>query len=338
MKEKQNHSHHLLKQHPLDLSKMPKSAFESEPQKKWLRLVGICFDQTGPIYDFDAQEMSLKLNDSVVVDHPHQGLRLGWVKKAPLKIENDQLNLQLPTILRMSTKEDRETFDNNLEKAQKGVEITQRAAERMNLGMKILRVEYSLDRRKATVFFESSHRVDFRELLKELVHDLKSKVELRQVGIRDETKHIGALGPCGEEVCCSRFLGKFHSVSIKMAKNQELSLKPSKVTGMCGRLKCCLSYEDPTYREELKTLPPQGSCVKCSSGECGVIQSANILKRLINILLDDGTIKTIPAHEIIEIQTLKNVDMAPTKDDEGNEDEWEDDSFERDLDESTSLD
>ncbi len=290
---------------PLDLSGMPASVLEESETNSWLRVVGVRFSETGRLVDFDAKELSLKLNDPVVVDDPVKGLRLGWVAKPPIRFDNDQLKLRLRRILRSANNQDLENYRQIEERERRGIETTQRAVNRMELPMKILRVESTLDRRKTTVYFASESRVDFRELLKELVHDLKSKVELRQIGVRDETKRTGAIGICGEELCCSRFLNRFHGVSIKMAKYQGLSLKPTKVTGMCGRLKCCLAYENDLYKDASRGVPPVGSCVRCSSGVCGVIQSTDVLRRLVTVEMEDGTIKIEPLDHILEVQTMK---------------------------------
>lgn len=302
-----NSSLALNKGRPLDLSGLPESGRVTAEEPEWLRLVGIRFSKTGRVTDYDAKEYSLRNGDAVVVDHPGQGLMIGWVSKPPLCIDNSGLKLRLKPILRKASDDDLSSFSNKAEKESRGLEVTQRAASRMGLPMKILRVEYTLDRRKATVYFSSENRVDFRELLKELIHDLKAKVELRQVGARDETKRLGAIGVCGEPVCCSRFLNRFHGVTIRMAKTQDLSLKPIKVTGMCGRLKCCLAYEDEVYRAESKTMPRVGSCVKCSNGCSGKITATNLLQRLVTVQMEDGTIHTEPVVKLLEIETMKQV-------------------------------
>jgi cell fate regulator YaaT (PSP1 superfamily) len=178
------------------------------------------------------------------------------------------------------------------------------------LPMHVVAVEIPLHGSKAYVYFSSEERVDFRELLKNLNQYFKCRVELRQLGARDETKFVGGLGPCGQETCCSKFLTSFHKVGTKMVKDQGLSLTPTKVSGNCGRLKCCLAYEQPVYAEARKTLPKLGNCVKCSSGGdgkgsgCGIVLKLDILKQMVLVKFDDGTVEMVPAGRIIESDTL----------------------------------
>ncbi len=292
---------------PIDISGMPQLARENPGFIETpLRVVGIRFAETGKVYDFDAGATRLKLNDGVVVEAAEKGLMLGWVAKPPLTIENAQLNLKLPPLLRLAGTEDHEQAK---KAASMGVEATMKTQDAVNkhrLPMKVLKVEYTLDLRKSVIYFASEDRVDFRELLRELVHLLRSKVELRQVGARDQSKLTGGIGPCGEELCCSRFIDKFHNVTIKMAKDQDLSLKPTKVTGVCGRLKCCLAYEEQAYVDARREMPRKGKCVSCKSGGCGVVKDVNFLKRTVTVQFDDGGVQVLPASEVVEEKTMNN--------------------------------
>ena len=295
------------KGNPLDLKDMPDSAWAEEEKKDFIRIVGVRFGEFGRVYDYETRGLQLKLGDAVVVQVPDKGLKLGHVAKPPIRIDNNELKLKLDEIERVATEEDFGRYEKQKSLEKRGLERTIAAVNRTKLKMSILNVEFSLDSRKATVYFASEGRVDFRELLRELIHDLKAKVELRQVGSRDETKQIGALGPCGEETCCSRFIDKFHGVSIKMAKDQGLSLKPTKVSGMCGRLKCCLAYEYQTYVAGMKTVPRVGKCVKCKSGgSCGVVRDVDIPRQLVLVEMEDGTMSVLPAAELIEEKTMRS--------------------------------
>lgn len=293
-----------LRGKPIDLSEMPDSAWVEEEKANFVRVAGIRLGEVGRVYDYLTGGLQLKLGDPVVVEVPERGLLMGWVAKAPIRLDVTGLNLRLKEIIRRANEGDLENHEKKVSMEARGYERTCAVVGRIGLDMSVLKVEYTLDRRKALVFFASESRVDFRGLLKELVHDLKAKVELRQVGARDQTKQIGGIGPCGEETCCSRFIDKFHGVSIKMAKDQGLSLKPAKVSGMCGRLKCCLAYEQQTYVEGSKTVPKVGRCVKSKSGCSGVVRDVDIPRQTCLVELDDGTMAVLPASEIFEEKTL----------------------------------
>ena len=294
-----------LKGVPIDITGMPESAWTDETKFDFIRIVGIRFGEFGRVHNFETRGLVLKRNDAVVVEDYEKGLQLGWVSKPPMRIDNSQLKLRLNPIERLANEEDFALSEKQQAMQKRGLERAIAAVERINLAMTVLKVEYTLDSRKATVYFNSDQRVDFRELLRDLVHDLKAKVELRQIGARDQTRQIGALGPCGEETCCSRFIDKFHGVSIKMAKDQNLSLKPTKVSGMCGRLKCCLAYEYQVYEEGQKTVPRVGNCVKCKSGGCGVVKDVDVPRQLVLVEMEDGTMTVLPAQEVVEDHTLR---------------------------------
>ncbi|MAF91859.1 MAG: stage 0 sporulation protein [Bdellovibrionaceae bacterium] len=290
-----------LKATPIDLSQMPSSAMPETLKERFVRIVGIRFSETGRVYDFNAGDFDLKRGDAVVAEIPEKGIRLGWVSKPPLSVDNENLKLKLKYIQRLATEEDIENIGKHAEREKKAFQKTKELVLKYDLPMHILDLEYSLDLKKSIVYFTAETRVDFRNLLKELLIELKSRVELRQIGVRDETKVKGGLGPCGEEQCCSRFLNRFHPVSIKMAKNQGLSLKPTKVSGNCGRLKCCLAYEDDAYTDAGKKVPRKGSkCSKKCGNACGVVQDVDVLRQLVTVRFDDGSIEVLKASEIVE--------------------------------------
>lgn len=294
-----------LKGRALDLSGMPASAFEDSAPERPVKVVGIRYQQAGRVFDFFAEGHHLKANDIVVTDMPQRGLQIGWVAKGPYTIINSESRIKLPVIVRKANEEDLKSHQRQKSYEERGLRVCQESVAKHKLAMKILRVDYTLDLRKCLIFFSSESRVDFRNLLKDLVVELKARVELRQIGVRDAAGLKGAIGPCGEETCCSRFLNRFHSVSIKMAKDQGLSLKPTKVSGMCGRLKCCLAYEAPVYEEGLKKMPKKGRCVKCSSGSCGVVKDSNPLTQTVNVMFEDGSIQNLPLKDILEELSLR---------------------------------
>jgi cell fate regulator YaaT (PSP1 superfamily) len=293
---------------PLDMSELPETIKVALPEENVIRVVGIRLNETGRVYDFDAGDMSFATDDPVIVEH-EKDLRIGWVAKRPMRLDNSELKLRLRRIIRRAEEKDLENHSEKRALESKHWDTIQQMIEKQRLPMELFAVDYSLDLKRVTVYFESQKRVDFRQLLKDLVRDLRVKVELRQVGSRDFARMVGALGPCGEELCCSRFLGKFHSVTIRMAKEQDLSLKPTKVAGMCGRLKCCLAYEFPVYLEGRKSVPATGKCVKCKTSEgggCskGVVREVDVLRQLVTVQFDDGVIKRLPVADIIEETTF----------------------------------
>ncbi len=283
------------------------------------RIVGVRFRSVGRVYDFDARDFKFVRGDRVICDFKDKGVMLGFVSKPTITIPPDSLKLKLPVVLRPANYNDLKTREKHetLEKSALS-QVKSLVAER-NLKMHVIAIEIPLNAKKAMVYFSSEDRVDFRDLIKDLVRFFKMKVELRQLGARDETKFTGGLGPCGQETCCSKFLTSFHNVSIKMAKDQGLSLNPTKVSGNCGRLKCCLAYEQPIYAEARKTLPKLGNCVKCSSGGdgkgsgCGIVLKLDILKQMILVKFDDGTIENVPAGRVIEQDTLAKKAVETTK-------------------------
>lgn len=302
-----------LRGQALDFSDMPQTEpLNPDVEGPFLRAAGIRFGRFGRVYDYDVGTLRLNLNEPVVADVAEKGIMMGWVARTPIRIDNSVLKLRLPKVGRAATEEDISRHHRAVQAEENGMVQVKKHIGQLNLPMQPLRVEFTLDMRKALVYFAAENRVDFRDLLKELVHDLKAKVELRQVGVRDHAKLTGGLGPCGEELCCSKFLNKFHAVNIKMAKDQNLSLKPTKVSGMCGRLKCCLQYEQDAYRDALKGLPSVGKKVKCSKG-CGVVTELEPLKQMVTVLFDDGTRAKVDAKDVVSESTLKGESGPPAE-------------------------
>lgn len=281
----------------------------------FLRVVGVRFGNFGRVHSYDAGSLKLRRGDSVVVEVAEKGLMLGEVAQAPIWMDNSQVKARLKKLERAATAEDKGRHERALEMAQRGREMAQQHISRMNLKMTILELEYTLDLRKALLYFSSEDRIDFRGLLRELTHDLKAKVELRQVGVRDQAKLSGGIGPCGEELCCSKHLNRFHGVNIRMAKDQGLSLKPTRVSGLCGRLKCCLQYEADLYRKFSKGLPHVGKSVKCNKG-CGVVSDVDVLSQKVVVVLEDGQVVKVDLSDIIDEKKkgFKNERVVATTD------------------------
>ena len=250
-----------------------------------IKEVGINFEGQPKIYSFNPAGLNLKLGDYVVVDTA-RGLELGKVATPIKEEEVKEGNEPLKKVIRLATEEDIKAKENNVLEAKKDKTKIIEIVNDFKLDMKIVSVELTLDKSKMLINFTSDNRVDFRELVKTLASEFKTRIELRQIGPRDEVKILGGLGPCGRPCCCTKNTGDFEHVSIKMAKNQGLSLNPSNISGLCGRLMCCLSYENKHYAEALKLMPKVGSEVKTPDG-VGTVLYNNLLKRTVEVKFED---------------------------------------------------
>ena len=250
-----------------------------------IKEVGINFEGQPKIYSFNPAGLNLKLGDYVVVDTA-RGLELGKVATPIKEEEVKEGNEPLKKVIRLATEEDIKAKGNNILEAKKDKTKIIEIVNDFKLDMKIVSVELTLDKSKMLINFTSDNRVDFRELVKTLASEFKTRIELRQIGPRDEVKILGGLGPCGRPCCCTKNTGDFEHVSIKMAKNQGLSLNPSNISGLCGRLMCCLSYENKHYAEALKLMPKVGSEVKTPDG-IGTVLYNNLLKRTVEVKFED---------------------------------------------------
>ena len=270
-------------------------------------VVGVRFNSAGKIYYFDPNFIDLKVKDLVVVE-TEQGLELGTIQIGKTKIEDSELSEPLKKVVRLATEKDRKTREELDEKEKEVFEKTKKIIQKHKLEMDLIMASYTFDGSKIIFTYTAEGRVDFRELIKELASTFKAKIELRQVGIRDEAKYIGGLGPCGREVCCKKFLEDFAKVSIKMAKNQNLSLNPSNISGLCGRLMCCLSYENEHYAETIKLMPKLNSMVKTPDGE-GLVVYNDLLKRIVSVkfINDDGQEKVVE-YELDKLKFKKEND------------------------------
>jgi cell fate regulator YaaT (PSP1 superfamily) len=259
--------------------------------------VGIRFKPAGKVYDFDPGAFVLRQGDSVIVE-TKQGLCLGTVAVPPVLVTGPPEGQMLKKVFRMATDDDLLQVAHNIETEKKALAYCQICIKRLGLSMNLFAVENAFDGSKLTFFFTSENRVDFRQLVKMLVKELGVRIEMRQVGIRNQAKLCGGIGRCGREICCSTFLDKFGPVSIRMAKEQCLSLNPTKISGQCGRLMCCLTYEYETYRALRSELPKIGKTVTTQKGAAKVIRHNPICYR-IAVRLEDGTEIEIGPDEIV---------------------------------------
>lgn len=248
--------------------------------------VGIKFKPTGKVYDFDCGAFVLNIGDEVIVE-TEQGLGFGTVKVAPVEYERQSCDPPLKKIHRLANEKDIRQRNKNFADEKKAHAYCLKSVKELGLKMNLFSVEKSFDGNKYTFFFTSDGRVDFRQLVKMLVKHLSARIEMRQVGIRNQAKMCGGIGRCGRELCCAAFLDKFEPVSIRMAKEQSLSLNPTKISGQCGRLMCCLTYEYATYQSLKKKLPNIGKTVKTANGKGKVIRHNAICNR-ITVRLEGG--------------------------------------------------
>ena len=266
-----------------------------------IKVVGVRFKKAGKIYYFDPADMDIQ-KDTYVVVETARGIEFGECVIGIKEISEDDIVAPLKSVLRIATEEDINKHFKNKDKEKDAFEICLKKIQEHELTMKLIDVEYTFDNNKVIFYFTADGRVDFRELVKDLATIFKTRIELRQIGVRDEAKMLGGLGPCGRPMCCSTFLGDFASVSIKMAKEQNLSINPTKISGICGRLMCCLNYEQSTYEDIRKRMPKVGSIVKTSEGT-GEVFSNNTVKESVKVKLRKGE------EEILEEFKIENVEL-----------------------------
>jgi len=261
-------------------------------------VVGVKFKDTGKIYYFDPGEIQLRPKDKVLVETV-RGMEIGIVIVGPKEVPEEKVVLPLKKVVRLATEEDLQVEERNRKKAKEAMEVARKKIEEHNLDMHLVDSQYAFDGSRITFYFTADGRIDFRDLVKDLASALRTRVELRQIGVRDEAKMIGGIGPCGRLLCCATFLNDFQPVSIKMAKDQNLSLNPAKISGLCGRLLCCLRFECQ-YPEKTKSdLPPVGALVITPEGE-GKVKEQNISKGTLAVELENGEIIEFPPEEIEE--------------------------------------
>ena len=268
-----------------------------------IKVVGVRFKKAGKIYYFDPVDMNIEKNTYVVVETA-RGIEFGECVIGVKEINENDIVAPLKSVLRIASEEDINKHFKNKDKEKDAFDICLKKIQEHKLNMKLIDVEYTFDNNKVIFYFTADGRVDFRELVKDLATIFKTRIELRQIGVRDEAKMLGGLGPCGRPMCCSTFLGDFESVSIKMAKEQNLSLNPTKISGICGRLMCCLNYEQSTYEDIRKRMPKVGSIVKTSEGT-GEVFSNNIVKESVKVKLKKAEEEILKEFNIENIELIK---------------------------------
>ena len=290
---------------------------ETEIKPEKVEIVGINFREAGKIYYFSPEEYKFAVGDKVIVETA-RGVELGMVKVANKTISSEEIVSPLKPVIRPATDADVQHYEKNRAQEEEAIAICQKKVEAHGLGMKLVGAEYTFDNSKLIFYFTCESRVDFRELVRDLASTFRTRIELRQIGIRDEAKMLGGLGVCGRKLCCANFLSDFVQVSIKMAKEQNFSLNSSKVSGACGRLMCCLRYEHEIYEEAIKQTPPTGSVVKTSDGE-GVVIETKPLAREIRVKFNDGEKDTVKLFKCSDVKVLSRPNKH--KDKEKDEDE-----------------
>ena len=267
-----------------------------------VKVVGIRFKPVGKTYYFNPEGTQLAVGDGVVVETT-RGVEYGTVVLPEKEIDEEKFNMPIKSILRKATEEDKKQVEENKTRTKEAREICLEKIAANNLEMNLVDVEYTFDRSKILFYFTADGRVDFRQLVKDLAAVFRTRIELRQIGVRDEAKLLGGLGICGRPLCCSQFLGDFEPVSIKMAKEQSLSLNPTKISGTCGRLMCCLKYEQEAYEDLLKTTPNAGAVVDTPMGR-GTVISSRLLRGVVQVKMDaeDAVVHEFKVEDIVVIK------------------------------------
>ena len=265
-----------------------------------IRIVGVRFQKAGKIYYFDPFEFELETGMHVIVETA-RGVEMGTVLIPPKDVEEEKVIQPLKPVLRVATDEDEKIVERNREKEKEALVICKEKIAKHGLDMKLVNVEYTFDNNKLLFYFTADGRIDFRELVKDLAAVFRTRIELRQIGVRDETKILGGIGICGRPLCCKTYLADFVPVSIKMAKEQNLSLNPTKISGVCGRLMCCLKNEQETYEYLNSRLPSVGDIVTTKDGSKGEVQSVNVLRQLVKVVVDNGNEKELQEYPVKEL-------------------------------------
>jgi len=275
-----------------------------------VEIVGVRFKKVGKTYYFAPGKLKLNVGDKVIVETA-RGIEFGEIVIPNREIEEEAVSSQLKPVVSVATEADIRQVEENKVKEKKAVAIFNEKTEKHNLEMKLVDVEYTFDGSKVSFFFTADGRIDFRELVKDLASTFRTRIELRQIGVRDEAKTLGGIGICGRELCCKGFLGEFIPVSIKMAKEQNLSLNPTKISGNCGRLMCCLKYEQEAYEELGKTMPRNGALVQTPDGK-GTIINVNLVRQVADVKMEDSP--NIKSYKGTELKVLKHGEQKIDKD------------------------
>lgn len=284
------------------------------------RIIGVRFRTAGKIYYFDPLRFSVKRGDHVIVETA-RGVEYGTVVGEPREVDDKKVVQPLKPVLRVATERDDEQEAGNKLKEKEAFRICQEKIRKHGLDMKLIDAEYTFDNNKVLFYFTADGRVDFRELVKDLASVFKTRIELRQIGVRDETKILGGIGICGRVLCCHSHLSEFIPVSIKMAKEQNLSLNPSKISGVCGRLMCCLKHEEETYEELNRRLPNTGDYVTTDDGLRGEVASVNVLRQQVKVIVEIGDEKEIREYKVDQLKFKRRQHGRSRKNGEADEKE-----------------
>jgi cell fate regulator YaaT (PSP1 superfamily) len=266
-----------------------------------MNVVGVRFRQAGRVYYFDPGKLTINAGDHVIVETA-RGIEYGTVAGELKDISEEDIPQPLKPVIRIANKRDQEQEANNRKKEKDAFSICLEKIKNHGLEMKLIDVEYTFDNNKVLFYFTADGRIDFRELVKDLAAVFKTRIELRQIGVRDETKIMGGIGICGRELCCHTYLTDFIPVSIKMAKEQNLSLNPSKISGVCGRLMCCLKHEEDTYEELNRRLPYVGDYVTTEDGLKGEVSSVSVLRQLVKVIVEVNDEKEIREYDVNKLR------------------------------------
>lgn len=266
-----------------------------------IKVIGVRFRQAGKIYNFSPADFQVKVGDHVIVETA-RGIEYGSVVQGIREVADDKVIMPLKSVIRIATEEDDKKAIENNEKEKKAFKICKEKIAKHGLEMKLIETEYTFDNNKVLFYFTADGRIDFRELVKDLASVFKTRIELRQVGVRDETKMLGGIGICGRTLCCNTYLSEFIPVSIKMAKEQSLSLNPTKISGICGRLMCCLKNEQEAYEKLNSNLPDIGEKVKTFDGFKGEVVSVNVLRQKVKIVVEVDDEREIKEYAIDELK------------------------------------
>jgi len=270
-----------------------------------VKVVGVRFKKVGKIYYFDPGDLDIQLNENVIVETA-RGIEFGLVVVPNTEVPEEEIVPPLKRVIRIADEEDKKHYEENTRKEKEAFDICLKKISDHKLEMKLIDVEYTFDNNKVLFYFTADGRVDFRELVKDLAAVFRTRIELRQIGVRDEAKMMGGLGVCGRVLCCNSFLGDFQPVSIKMAKEQGLSLNPTKISGACGRLMCCLKYEQEAYEEILTRVPKEGAIVETPDGQ-GVVMGISLLKELVKVKLDNDNEADLKIYTASQVKVIKDV-------------------------------
>ncbi len=265
------------------------------------KVIGVRFRTAGKIYYFAPGKLAIKRNDHVIVETA-RGIEYGTVVCDPKEVEDNKVIQPLKAVLRVATQKDDEQEAANKRKEKDAYKICLEKIQKHGLQMKLIDAEYTFDNNKVLFYFTADGRIDFRELVKDLASVFKTRIELRQIGVRDETKIVGGIGICGRPLCCHTHLSEFAPVSIKMAKEQNLSLNPTKISGVCGRLMCCLKNEEETYEELNRRLPNVGDFVTTEDGLKGEVQSVNVLRQMVKVIVNVNDEKEIQEYKAEQLR------------------------------------